>query len=267
MKQHKRSESSVKAFLLVAGRGERLKPLTDVIPKCLLPINGKPLLEIWLEHLERSGIYDVLINTHWLHEKVEEFVTNWSACHKKMRIKLFYEKTLLGSAATLLANRQWAGEGPFFIIYGDNLTNFDLQKMFEFHFESGQPLTLRVYKGADPKRAGIVTVNDAGVITTFEEKPLRSKSDIGAGGIYVADGRIFDFFPESGQSPSDGVLDLSYHVLPRMGGAMQAYDSDEFSMDIGTPFSYEKAQTEWFKMQKGENRQQVYTADTIKKPE
>jgi mannose-1-phosphate guanylyltransferase len=267
MKQLKGLESTVKAFLLVAGRGKRLQPLTDTIPKCLLPINGKPLLEIWLEHLDRFGIHDVLINIHWLHEKVEEFVANWSASHKRMRIKLFHEETLLGSGGTLLANRQWAGEGPFFIIYGDNLSNFDLQKMLESHLESGLPLTLRVYKGADPKRAGIVTVNDAGVITTFEEKPVKPKSDTGAGGIYVADGRIFDFFPESGQSLPDGVLDLSYHVLPRMVGVMQAYDSDEFSMDIGIPSSYETAQREWCKIQNAENSQHVNIADTIKKPE
>jgi mannose-1-phosphate guanylyltransferase len=248
MKQLNGASSTMKAFLLVAGRGERLQPLTDTIPKCLLPINGKSLLQIWLEHLERFGIYDVLINTHWLHKKVEKFVANWSASHKRMRLKLFYEEILLGSAGTLLANRQWAGEGPFFIIYGDNLTNFNLQRMLAFHHANGLPLTLRIYEGADPKRAGIVTVNDAGVIMTFEEKPIQPKSDIGAGGIYVADQRIFDFFPGEGDLSGKGVLDLSYHVLPRMLGAMQAYDSGEFSMDIGTPASYEKAQKEWRKM-------------------
>ena len=265
MKQLKRSESSVKAFLLVAGRGERLKPLTDTVPKCLLPINGRPLLEIWLEHLARSGIEDVLINTHWLHEMVEDFVANWSASHRKMRITLFHEPLLLGSAGTLLANRQWAGEGPFFIIYGDNLTNFDLQKMFEFHLDGGQPLTLRVYKGADPQRAGIVSVSDKGVVTAFEEKPQKSNSALGAGGIYVADRRIFGFFPGSKETPSDGVLDLSYHILPGMVGAMQAYESDGFSMDIGTPSSYKKAQTEWRKIQQAGNRPRSDTGDIIEK--
>jgi mannose-1-phosphate guanylyltransferase len=248
MKQLRGASSTMKAFLLVAGRGERLQPLTDTIPKCMLPINGKPLLEIWLEHLERFGIHDVLINTHWLHKKVEEFAANWSASHKRMRIKLFHEEILLGSAGTLLANRQWAEKGPFFIIYGDNLTNFNLQRMLAFHHECGQPLTLRVYNGADPERAGIVTVNEAGVIMTFEEKPVKPKSAIGAGGIYVADWRLFDYFPGTQDAPPDGVLDLSYHVLPRMLGAMQAYDSDEFSMDIGTPSSYKRAQNEWRKM-------------------
>ena len=87
MKLSEGKTAIVKAFLLVAGHGDRLRPLTDTTPKCLLPINGKPLLEIWLEHLERSGVEEVLINTHWLHEKVEDYVNNWSASHKKIKIK------------------------------------------------------------------------------------------------------------------------------------------------------------------------------------
>jgi mannose-1-phosphate guanylyltransferase len=255
MKQHRPSDPTVKAFLLVAGRGERLRPLTDNIPKCLLPINGKPLLEIWLEHLERSGICDVLVNTHWLYEMVEVFVEKWAAFHKNMRIRLFHESVLLGSGGTLLANRRWAGRGPFFIIYGDNLTNFDLQRMLAFHNQGGMPLTLRIYRGADPKRTAIVTVNDAGVITTLEEKPVMPKSAIGAGSISVADRRIFDFFPGRADLSSDGVLDLSYHILPRMVGTMQAYESNEFSLDIGTPVSYEAAQRKWLKMQHAKNKQ------------
>ena len=117
--------------------------------------------------------------------------------------------------------------------------------MRAFHLAAGQPLTLRVYLGADPKRAGIVTVNETGLITTFEEKPEFPKSTMGAGGIYIADQRIFDYFPEQGKSLPSGVLDLSYHVLPHMVGAMQAYESDEFSMDIGTPESYEAALLQW----------------------
>jgi mannose-1-phosphate guanylyltransferase len=242
----------MKAFLLVAGRGERLRPLTDTIPKCLLPINGKPLLEIWLEHLERSGIKEVLINTHWLHVKVEEFVNNWARNQRRMHIRLFHEPELLGGAGTILANREWVADSPFFIIYGDNLTGFNLQEMYRFHIKNGLALTLRTYKGADPRRSGIVTVNERGIVTDLEEKPKRPKSDIGAGGIYVTDGRIFDFFPKSHNVAEDGVLDLSHHILSRMAGQMTAYDSGEFSMDIGTPELYEEAQKLWAEMQDAE---------------
>lgn len=232
----------VKAFLLVAGRGERLRPLTDTVPKCLLPINGTPLLQIWLEYLERTEIDEVMINTHWLHETVEAFVDDWVSRHKKIKISLFYEPVLLGSAGTLLVNRDWIGREPFFIIYGDNLTGIDLKKMMLFHKKNKQPLTIRVYRGADPGRAGIVCLDENGIVADFEEKPEKPRSDLGAGGIYIADYRIFDFFPAPEERPENEVLDLSCHVLPRMAGKMIAYDSGEFSMDIGTLQSYEDAQ-------------------------
>ena len=237
--------SILKAFLLVAGRGNRLKPLTDRTPKCMMPINGTPLLQIWLEHLERSRVDEVLINTHWLHEQVHNFVTRWSAGYQRMKTTLFHEPVLLGSAGTILANRHWLGTDPFFIIYGDNLTSLDLQKMLEFHKKNRQPLTIRVYSGADPRRTAIVCLDENDIVIDFEEKPRKPKSNLGAGGIYIADRRILDYFPNPSKSPSEGVLDLSCHILPRMVGNMKAYDSGEFSLDVGCPATYEKAQKLW----------------------
>jgi mannose-1-phosphate guanylyltransferase len=242
----------LKAFLLVAGRGERLGSLTAATPKCLLPINGTPLLQIWLQHLEYSGIDEVLINTHWLHEQVEDFVEQWSAGHKQLKIILYHEPVLLGSAGTLLANRQWAGQEPFFIIYGDNLTRFDLQKMLAFHGRHRQPLTIRIYRGVDPKRAAIVFLDENDIVIDFEEKPEKPKSDVGAGGIYIADGRIFDYYPKLRENRRSGALDLSHHVLSRMIGKMKAYDSGEFSMDIGTPESLAEARRKWLEVMHGD---------------
>ena len=242
----------LKAFLLVAGRGERLKPLTDATPKCLLPIHGTPLLQIWLEHLEHCGIDAVLINTHWLPEQVKDFVEIWSARHKQLQIILSHEPVLLGSAGTLLANRHWAGQGPFFIIYGDNLTRFDLKKMLAFHGLHRQPLTIRIYRGTDPKRSAIVCLGENDIIIDFEEKPATPKSDVGAGGIYIADNRIFDYYPKSIENRNSEILDLSHHVLPRMVGKMKAYESGEFSMDIGTPESLAEAREKWHEIMHGE---------------
>jgi len=236
----------------VAGRGERLRPLTDMTPKCLLPINGTPLLQLWLEHLEYSGIDEVLLNTHWLHHQVREFVQKWSALHRQVKIVLYHEPVLLGSAGTIWANREWAGPGPFFIIYGDNLTRLDLQRMLACHNKNRQPLTIRAYQGADPKRSGIVCLDEYGIVIDFAEKPVQPKSDIGAGGIYIADNRIFDFFPQHHVHHINGILDLSHHVLPGMVGNMKAYDSREFSMDIGTPDSLKKARRIWAEMMHGE---------------
>jgi mannose-1-phosphate guanylyltransferase len=238
----------LKAFLLVAGRGERLRPLTDTTPKCLLPIHGTTMLQIWLEHLEHSGIDEVLVNTHWLHDKVKDVVEQWSALHKRLKMILRHEPELLGTAGTLLHNRRWAGTAPFFIIFGDNLTQADLRKMLAFHEKNGQPLTIRVYRGADPGRSAIVLLDGNGIVIDFAEKPKQPKSDLGAGGIYIADSRIFEYYPEQPEEEKGAALDLSYDILPRMAGRMQAYDSGEFSMDIGTPESLAMARRKWLEM-------------------
>lgn len=264
----------LKAFLLVAGLGKRLRPVTDDIPKCLLPINGKPLLQIWLEHLSNHGIDEVLINTHRLHERIEQFIaTDYpsgirkeKAIHgagadsteaknlktgkrKKIQwpeIRLFYEPELLGSAGTLLSNRDWVDDGnPFFILYGDNLTNVNLREMLAFHHAHSLPFTLGVFRTKTPKECGIAEVGEDGLVTGFAEKPKDPKSNLAAAGVYVADQRIFDFFP--GLEFSQRPFDLGFHVFPRLAGRMKAYHIEEFLMDIGTIGSYEKAQTQWRK--------------------
>ena len=232
----------MKAFLLSAGIGTRLRPLTNETPKCLLPINGKPLLQIWLEHLLKHGIKKVLVNTYWHHEKVEAFLEKWRSNH--LRVVTFHEPELLGSAGTLLANKEWVEDGePFLILYGDNLTNVNLTDMFAFHSQHGLPFTLGVFKTETPSQCGMAEVAEDGVVTNFVEKPNNPKSDLAAAGVYMADYRIFNFFPslEASQSP----LDLGFHVIPKLIGKMKTYFIQDFLMDIGTPESYEKAQKLW----------------------
>lgn len=237
----------MKAFLLAAGRGTRLQPLTNDTPKCLLPIGSKPLLQIWLELLARHTVDEVLINTHWRNEKVETFIAHHRNKTEKERwpqIRLYHEPALLGSAGTLLANRDWVADGnPFFILYGDTLTNCDLSKMYVFHGGHPFPFSLGVFRTATPRDCGIAEVDEEGVVTGFTEKPKVPKSDLAAAGIYVADTALFDHFPRE----QEGIrpLDLGFHVLPRLVGRMKAYRIDDFLMDIGTLDSYEKAKQIW----------------------
>jgi mannose-1-phosphate guanylyltransferase len=113
-----------KAFLLAAGRGERLRPLTDKIPKCLVPIGGRPMLSIWLDLLEYHDITDVLINVHHLPQVVLEFVKQYRG---PVNIRTFHEEKLLGSAGTIRENRDFVeGEESFWVFYADNLTSADL---------------------------------------------------------------------------------------------------------------------------------------------
>ena len=110
----------MKVLLLAAGLGTRLQPITNKIPKCLVPINGKPLLEYWLENLNKIGITDFLINTHYMNDKVEDFIKN--SKYKDM-VTLTYEKNLLNTAGTILANEDFfsTNNEPFMLVHADNL--------------------------------------------------------------------------------------------------------------------------------------------------
>lgn len=232
------------AFLLAAGVGSRMGTLTRQMPKCLLPIEGKPLLQIWLELLREQGVTDVLLNTHWLNQQVEAFAARWRNRNPVPRITLFHEPVLLGSAGTILANRSWITPGkPFLILYADNLTNAPVGCLVEFHGRHCFPFTLGVFRTPYPTQGGIADIGPDDGVVGFEEKPRHPKSEWAAAGIYAADDRIFDVFPahlEPGKT-----LDLGFDVIPRLAGKMKAYYIRDFLMDIGTPQAYHKTIIAW----------------------
>src|SRR5262245_41672733 len=121
----------MKAFLLAGGLGERLRPLTDSIPKCLAPINGVPLLQIWLDLLGRRGIESVLLNVSRHADMVEDFLRgrNWN-----IDIRLVRESSPLGNAGTVLTNRDFIREeDSFFVFYADNLVDASFDRLLAFH--------------------------------------------------------------------------------------------------------------------------------------
>ena len=151
---------TVKAFLLAAGHGTRLRPLTDQMPKCLVPIRGVPLLSIWLEICLRHGVDDVLVNLHSQSRMVRDFLAR---THLDIRVRLFEEPILLGSAGTLRANRAWvASEPSFWVFYADILTTANLTRMADFHGQHQGVTTPGVCRVADPSRSGIVVVDKGG---------------------------------------------------------------------------------------------------------
>ncbi|SPD76424.1 Nucleotidyl transferase family enzyme [uncultured Desulfobacterium sp.] len=229
----------LKAFILAAGLGTRLKPITDNIPKCLLPFGNKPLLQVTLELLDQHGVDEVLVNSHAHYDSVKSFLDTLNL--KKPHITCVYEHELLGSAGTLMANRDWIeDQQPFLILYGDNLTNVNLSAMYSFHVTHGLPFTLGTFKTNAPNCCGIAEVGADGVVESFEEKPRHPKSDLAAAGIYVTDRRIFDFFPQEAKLLKP--LDLGFHIIPNLVGKMKSYFISDFLMDIGTPESYQAAQ-------------------------
>ena len=231
----------MKAFLLAAGEGRRLRPLTEMTPKCLVPIRGTPLLALWFQLLERHGVTDVLVNLHYAHERVIEFL---QSCPTSLAVATVYEKRLLGSAGTVLANRSFVDkEHSFLILYADNLTNVNLSRMVQFHDGCHDPVTIGVVSTDAPTEKGTVVVGPDGRILEFAEKARRPRSDLANAGIYVASQELFTYLAPS--VPCDGVLDFGHDVLPRMVPHLAAYRIKEFLVDIGTPENYQHGQTHW----------------------
>jgi mannose-1-phosphate guanylyltransferase len=227
----------MKAFILAAGNGTRLRPLTDSIPKCLLPIQGVPLLEIWLNNCKAAGITDVLVNAHAHPKAVREFAATQKS---GVNARIVEEPQLLGSAGTLAANRDFvAGEAAFLILYGDVLTNIDLWSMLEFHEQHALPATIGIYQVPDPARCGIVSINKNAVVQSFIEKPARPACNWAFAGIMIASPEIFALLPD--HRPAD----IGFDLLPKLVGRMAAYKSSAYILDIGTLENYEVAQKSW----------------------
>lgn len=227
----------MKAFILAAGHGSRLRPLTDQTPKCLLPIRGVPLLQIWLEHCKRFGITDVLVNAHAHATQVKAFARQQTS---GVNVCVAEEKELLGSAGTLAENRDFvAGEKDFFVLYADVLTNADLCQFLQFHRARNAVASLGVYEVSDPRRCGIVELDRNGIVASFVEKPAQPRSNLAFAGIMVASQQIFEGIPN--ERPAD----IGFHLLPKLVGRMAAMKVNGILLDIGTMENYRAAQAEW----------------------
>jgi mannose-1-phosphate guanylyltransferase len=226
----------MKAFLLAAGKGTRLQPLTFHIPKCLVPIAGKPLIEYWFDLFELYGIDEILINTSHLSEKVRDYIYSHP---RGLKITLTYEETLLGSGGTIKKNWRFVeGERSFYIFYADNLTNVNLIKMLEFHSKKGKDFTLAVFKVPNPHECGIVELNDELSLISFIEKPEIPVSDLAFAGIMLSSPALMEYFPD------EEVFDLGHDVLPLVVGRASGYVIDDYLLDIGTPEKLNQAEND-----------------------
>ena len=227
----------MKAFLLAAGHGTRLRPITNTIPKCLVPIRGTPLLSIWLELCRKFGIDEVLINVHAHAALVRDFLRENA---NGIRAQVVEEEELLGSAGTLRRNRSWiAAEKLFWVFYADVLCQPDLGEMLELHLRIRPTATLGVYEVPDPSRCGIVSTDADGIIQQFVEKPSVPIGNLAFAGVMIAAPEIIEMIPDN--RPAD----IGFHVLPRLIGRMQAYRISNYVIDIGTMENYQTAQRTW----------------------
>jgi mannose-1-phosphate guanylyltransferase len=226
----------MKAFLLAAGVGSRLRPITDTIPKCMLPICGQPLLDIWLDAFGRAGVDEVLVNLHHLPDVVSHHL---DARTGTPAVRTFFEPELLGSAGTLAANRAWVdAEEMFLACYADNLTDFDLRSLVQAHREHGTLATWTVFHSERPSAGGVVELDAAGTVIGFTEKPREPVSDLVNAGMYA-------FSPSVLDEIADPPRDIGYDLLPRLVGRARAIPVVGYFRDVGTIDAYERAGQDW----------------------
>lgn len=229
----------MKALLLAAGIGSRLRPITDTIPKCLVPINAKPLLSYWLDSLSGVGVEEFLINTHYLHKQVEEFVAK--SKHKD-KITLVHEKELLNTGGTLLENRVFFDNEPFMLVHADNLSFCDFAEFINAHKNRPEhcDITMMLFKSDNPSSCGVVELDERGVVQKFYEKVKNPPSNLANGAVYICEASMFDFL----KSLDKKDVDFSNDVLPKYLGKINTYFNTTYHRDIGSVESYAKAQIE-----------------------
>jgi mannose-1-phosphate guanylyltransferase len=226
----------MRALLLAAGMGLRLLPVTATTAKCMVEINGRPLLDYWLELLFDAGIERVLVNTHWLPDQVTGFVkaSRWAD-----RIDLVHEAELLGTGGTVLANRAWFEGRPFIVAHADNLTDFDVRGFMEAHRTrpAGHAITMLGFRTDTPRSCGILELDRQGTVIAFHEKVDDPPGNLANGAVYVFEPEVVDAIAAMGRP----VVDLSTEIIPRFIGRILCVETSGYHRDIGTPESLSQA--------------------------
>lgn len=227
----------MKAMILAAGEGTRLRPLTLSVPKPMIPIVGVPLLARTLDWLVGQGVTEAAINLYHRPQSIPDFFGDeWHG----VRLYYFFEDTLRGTAGGVKGAEAVLSDAPFYVIYGDNLIQADLRRLFAFHEAQGGAATVGLFHHPHPTAAGIVGLDNAGRITRFVEKPPADQvfSDLANAGVYVLEPSVLAVIPPD--RPSDFGKEIFPLLLAQdipvygtlLGGYLQ---------DTGTPDAYRQA--------------------------
>lgn len=227
---------SINAFLLSAGLGTRLKPITDSIPKCLVPLSGRPILQLWFKKLEQINCSSVLVNTHYLHTQVEEFIDSYKTT-SRLNISTSFEDHLLGTAGSLIANLDFFDDSLSIVIHSDNFMYQSLSSAIQQHKINRPLMTMVTFTTSTPSSCGIVEVDSSGFVQSFHEKVPNPPSNTANGAIYIFDGELIKFLRQTLLN-YDQVFDISRDIIPLLLGRIQVWHTDEMFADIGTLKSY-----------------------------
>jgi mannose-1-phosphate guanylyltransferase len=232
--------SELKALLLAAGLGTRLRPLTEVLPKCLMPINGEPLLGLWLERLCEAGATDIVVNLHHHAALVRDYVERSPFAR---HVTLAEEPQLLGTAGTLARHRDHFGSAPVLLAHADNLSLFDPRKFAAAHRArpAGAAMTMMTFVTDAPRQCGIVKLDAQGGVVEFHEKSPDPPGNLANAAVYIVEREVVDHARSLGRP----VLDFSTEVLPHFVGHIHTFHNSLYHRDIGTVVDLIRAQFEF----------------------
>lgn len=227
----------MKAMVLAAGLGTRLRPITVNTPKCLAPLAGRPLLDWTLRWLRSSGVEKCIINLHYYPEKVRLFVGNGT--QYGLRVHYSYEPELLGTAGAVKRVADFFNE-PFYVIYSDNFTQWDIRKLKSAYEARNAIATVAVHCRDDVTQSGMAELNGDNRILRFVEKPepkIVTSHYVSSGFFYLSP-KALKFIPDG------EFCDFGFHVFPAMlreGEQIYAVTIDDPIIGIDTKEGYEKA--------------------------
>src|SRR6266571_4306354 len=227
----------MKAVVMAGGEGSRLRPLTSSMPKPLVPVAGRPIMEHILLHLRRHQLRDVVATVQYMGASIRNYFGDGS--DQGVALTYSVEDSPLGTAGSVMLARQQLNE-PFVVISGDSLTDIDLGAAARFHRERKAIATIVLKPVPNPLEYGVVVVDEGGAVQRFIEKPSWGEviSDLANTGIYILDPAVFDFF-RAGE-----VTDWSGDVFPKLlkeGEHVFGWIADGYWEDVGSHSAYIKA--------------------------
>ncbi len=227
----------MKAMILAAGEGTRLRPLTLATPKPMIPVVGRPLLAWTLDWLSSQGVTEAAINLYHRPQSIPDF---FGDTYANLQLRYYYEDTLRGTAGGVKGAAEFLADAPFFVIYGDNLLSADLRRLAEFHASHGGAATVALFDHPNPSAAGIVGLESDGRITRFVEKPAPDQifSRQANAGVYVLNPSVLDTIPAN--AFSDFGRDI-FPALLMQGARLYGTPLGGYIQDTGTPESYRQA--------------------------
>jgi mannose-1-phosphate guanylyltransferase len=224
----------MKAVVLVGGEGTRLRPLTETIPKPLIPMVDRPFLSHVLEHLARSGVDEVLLSSSYLGPKFAAFL---EARRDAPAVTWVEEPTPLGTAGAIARATHHLDE-TFFVLNGDILTDLDLSSLLDAHRAAGAVGTITLTAVSDARPYGLVEADEAGRVLAFREKPADPVPGHVNAGTYVLEPVAL------AGVPPDRPVSIERDTFPALigsGAPVQAFLSRAYWMDLGTPDAYLRA--------------------------